>query len=181
MNKLSIKCLGSAMAFIAVLTACTTKVEISLSETRIIDTLNDNFRPVETQKIVDTLHQRAADAEGGFVLIELASKTDLEKIIREKEMAFLYYELRPCDGAKGSSELYSAPAYINAQAASSEADNFHYYAPVPQDYPDEIGRYQAMLGKVNATLPTQICIGLGAGNMAGQTLTTNFVLTELGR
>lgn len=168
-----------AIILMVVLPACTTTVEISHSETHKVATLKDNFRTVNTQETSEPLRRSLADAQGGFFLVELKTKTDLEKIVRRKEMAFLYYELRACGSTKESPKLYSAPAYIDAQVALSEADSFYYYAPVPEDYQSVIDRHQAMLGKEKVALPSEICIGLGAGNMVGQTLTTNFVRAEL--
>jgi hypothetical protein len=68
---------------------------------------------------------------------------------------------------------------MDEQATSLQANSFYYYAPVPQNYRDEIDRYRSMRGEENAIPPSQICIGLGAGNMAGQSLGTNFVSIEL--
>jgi hypothetical protein len=179
MNELPMRRTISAIMLIIVLSACTTKVEISYSKIHKIDILSDNYRMVSTQNISDQLRLGPTDGLGGFFLIELTSKTDIEKIIRQQGMAFLYYELRSCGGAENSSELYSAPAYMDEQATSLQANSFYYYAPVPQNYRDEIDRYRSMRGEENAIPPSQICIGLGAGNMAGQSLGTNFVSIEL--
>jgi hypothetical protein len=169
----------STLAVIFALSACTTRVEISHSRTLRADELGSNFRLVKTQDVSNRLQQDGADARGGFFLVELKSKTDLETIVRRKEMAFLYYELHSCGSDKEQRQLYSAPAYVDAQSASSSTNDFYYYAPVPRNYTDEVNRYLSMLGKEDGNELEEICIGLGAGNMAGQRLTTNVVRIDL--
>jgi len=164
-----------AMATMIALTACTTTVEISYSGIRKVDAISGNFRTVATQQISDPLSVEAANGQDGFYLIELKSGVDIETIVRKREMAFLYYELRSCGKADKAMELYSAPAYVKDDAARQSADSFYYYAPVSVNYWADIDRYLAMQGVQATPRPTQICIGLGAGNMAGQNLKTNFV------
>ncbi len=175
MNAVSIGRVIFAISLLILLSGCTTKIEISHSETLRINALSDNFKMIKTVEIPDS-----TKGQSGFILVKLKSTVDIEKIILRREMSFLYYELRPCGDVKGSVELYSAPAFIETQAGSIEAAGYYYYyAPVPDNYPARIDGYQAMLGKSKQMLPDKICIGLGAGNMLGQTLTTNLVPIEL--
>lgn len=161
------------------LSACATNVEISYSDTRRIDGLNKNLRAVATQKVAEPLLPGAAIGKGEFFLIDLQSRVNIEKVVRQREMAFLYFELRSCGKADEKLVLYSAPAYVDSELPSAKDGAFHYFAPVPLDYWNEVNRYLAMRGIEQVSRPKQICIGLGAGSMAGRSLRTNFVPTVL--
>jgi hypothetical protein len=173
-NRLVFAPLISIMLF-----ACTTKVEVSYVETLKVDVISNNFQIVATQESRRRTEKERATHDSGYYFVKLKSKIDIEKIVRKKQMAFLYYHLQSCDKKKQQPVLYSAPVYINMQFVLSNSSDFYYYAPVSYNYKNDIRRYQGMQNKTNMILPDNICISLGAGNMAGQILTTNSVRIEL--
>ncbi|MBL4616260.1 MAG: hypothetical protein JKY46_01060 [Robiginitomaculum sp.] len=159
--------------------ACTTKVEISYVEILKTDVISDNFQIVATQESIRRAEKERATHDSGYYFVKLESKISLEKIVRKKQMAFLYYHLQSCDKTRQQPVLYSAPVYINMQFDLRNSNEFYYYAPVSYNYKNDIRRYQGMQNKTNLIFPDDICISLGAGNMAGQILTTNSVRIEL--
>ena len=50
---------------------------------------------------------------------------------------------------------------------------------MPLNYADEVNLYLTIHGKKKANELEDICIGLGADDMTGQNLTTNFVRVDL--
>lgn len=157
------------------ISSCTTAVKIEYSDTTFSALLSDDLHMVGVMNNTDSDFYRVLKNTKGYYLVKLKSESDMENIVLGKEMAFLYYRLYTCSSGTSGPELYSAPVLKKIDEVSSNVIGFEYYAPVPTNYVDLIegDGFWGSGGKLDAS--SEICINLGAGNMAGQKLTTNLV------
>lgn len=160
------------------LSGCTTWVEIAVDDVSQISRPGDGFETVSHTTLPDP--QLSDD---GYWAVSLRANASLERIIDRKSMAFLYYRIRLCDAGADAADLYSAPAYVDHSEAASGSPDFTYLAVIPKDYRSAMERYASLYRQpMPAPLPeplAEFCIGLGAGNMAGEQLSTNYVRIRL--
>lgn len=156
------------------LVGCASRAVIAVHDVSEIGTSEFNFEPVANVAVSEL----AASSEG-YWLVSLRTEINLERIVEEKNMAFLYYNVRNCGSDANAPDLYSAPVYVDRNERRSTASDYIYLALIPRDYRGAIERYTATFGNPIQEVVGGLCIGLGAGNMAGQHISTNYVSVEL--
>ena len=153
----------------AILSSCTTRAEIDYVKTH-TEWVGGSFSTIST---VDSLENDNIFVGSDQFLVELSSSFDLSKVVREKEMAFLYYRIRNCGAKHGDQDLIRDSVLISEQ--KDERVRYHYFAPIEWDYVSAIERRRAVFHLEPEKYSQTVCISLGAGNMAGQVLETNRV------
>ncbi len=147
---------------------CTTTVEIDYVDRRLASTLPSGLSAVSTVRMTD--HPGLSQSEGeeeGLLIVRLRAGSDLRDVTARKEFAFVYFRLYACDAVDNDHEIYSAPVY--SRDGELGTGKFVYYAIVP--LAGNTGR--RLIGATDAS--EDVCLGLGAGNMSGSTLTSNVV------
>ncbi|WP_417493696.1 hypothetical protein [Maricaulis sp.] len=175
-TKLALPIICAAISIL--LSGCTTRAEIDIYEVAKVSMIGGDLETVSNITLPEFV-----TSDDGYWVVSLRANMNLERIVDEKHMAFLYYRIRLCESGSDAADLLSAPAYIDRSDQVSDLPNFTYLAVIPNDYRSAMERYASLYRvPMPPPLPEQVgelCIGLGAGNMAGEQLSTNYVRIRL--
>jgi hypothetical protein len=161
-----------------VLSGCTTWAEIDAADVSQVSVLRGDLETVSNITLPE-----AVVSDDGYWVVSLRANANLERVVAERGMAFLYYRIRFCESGSDAGDLYSAPVFVDHSEPASEPPDFVYLAAIPEDYRSAMAAY-ASLHRVRMPPPLpervgELCLGLGAGNMAGERLSTNYVRIRL--
>jgi hypothetical protein len=163
-----------AVAFVFLfvfLAACTIRADISVSEVVGISSIGSTYQQVTT-----LTPQTPRTRSSGSRLFAVKTRSDLERIVDSKGMAFLYYEVKDCTQTSSPEVFYSDAVYKDASGKASDGGTFVYYAAVPKDFRQAAMRSREVMGHSTPETLPELCIGLGAGSKGGLSrLQTNFV------
>lgn len=154
------------------LTGCASNVEIFLEDVFEVATIESHYEPVANI----TIGERAG--ESGYWFASIRADADLVRIIDSQHMAFLYYRLNSCDNNNVYRELYLGEVYVNTYENSLPGE-FIYYAAIPFDFRTASQIYTGARSYQINQDSRGLCISLGAGNMWGQYLSTNYLSINL--
>jgi hypothetical protein len=174
--------------FALTIEACATRATIQISSLEKTESIGNTFRLVATIDIGSDVAEIERFSPDGFYKLQLTSDRNLEAVVREKQMAFLYYKLSFCNSRDSHDEIYSDPALVRIDEKKPNGrEPHHYYVFIPTNYTrlaslgsgnkDQINRLSEELA--TRVAGQELCIALGAGNMSGQYIRTNKVRLAL--
>lgn len=165
---------------ISSLSACVTSSEISVSDEFSVRKIDESLDTINTVTLADPYKANEIYPEG-FHVVELESSTDLENIVRSKDMPYLYYNLYFCDESITNQIIFDSEVFI-APAKNDGASNLknRYYAFIPNNIKLAIENWFKFQSKDASAILEEvgnsaICLSLASENLLGQKLNTNRV------
>lgn len=134
---------------------------------------------------VTSLESENSASPDGFYAYYLKSDDEVSKIIRDKSMHSLFYELVECDAP--DIEIYSSKLYQLLPLKMNfkiEPSNEYFAAYIPKNYPVSIRSFSKVLRREYKPEYGNLlgkCIRIKAGAMSGSTLQSNLLRIESGK
>lgn len=161
-----------------VLASCVEKISIELTQSFEKDELPPDRQLVASQQVADPYSESISDYANGYSVLEFSSGRDLRRLVVEKSYSHLYFIVKDCESdPDGAEDLYRGIVFSSDQLSESRPSA--YFVALPKDIELAFSRWAKAQGRETPALPTDVCLRMGAGNMSGESLTTNWVRMNL--